>query len=30
LRLCRLLQPTPLARFMAVQYVLSGVAGGSA
>jgi methionine biosynthesis protein MetW len=30
LRLCRLLQPTPLARFMAVQYVVSGVAGGSA
>lgn len=29
LGLCRLLEKTPLARFMAVQYVLRGAAGGS-
>lgn len=29
LGLCRLLEATPMARFMAVQYVLSGVTGGS-
>ncbi len=29
LGVCRVLQATPIARFMAVQYVLSGVTGGS-
>jgi methionine biosynthesis protein MetW len=29
LRLCRMLESTPMDRFMAVQYVLSGVTGGS-